>query len=430
MLHRTPRWPQGGTILALALCVLPAACIVDSARAEPRFGDSTWVAPSALIEGDVEAAGPRVARPDHERRWETVLRAPFRLAFLPLRLLTRGIEAAGPTAEEFHTSKGRIQVSPEWIGATVAVPAFLGPGSKIGLTGAWSPRDSRKARIRAHAGDSVSFLGGGIDALYDYRPNRRFYGIGNFSSSDPTYFLRRADLASAYLFAGRDPLRRVRASVGISDVGIGQGYNGSPRSVDVFNPTDVPFLTQGSQVWWLGVGGDFAALDGAEPSEGVHLRPEVRRFRSSDGSELRFDDWRVEARGYLPVFSRRRVIAARLVYEGVDPRSGSAPVPFYRLAESSDANHFAGYPTGRFRDRRLAIGHAEYRWEIMRPVWAFGLAELGEVASTSSRLTLRAAHPSLGGGLRARISPGQVAEIEAARGHEGLNVKADLEARF
>jgi hypothetical protein len=105
-------------------------------------------------------------------------------------------------------------------------------------------------------------------------------------------------------------------------------------------------------------------------------------------------------------------------------------VPFYRLPESSNANSFAGYPTGRFRDQRLAIGHVEYRWEIMRPVWAFGLAELGEVASTSSRLTLRAAHPSWGGGLRARVSPGQVAKIQAARGHEGLNVKAELEADF
>jgi len=105
-------------------------------------------------------------------------------------------------------------------------------------------------------------------------------------------------------------------------------------------------------------------------------------------------------------------------------------VPFYRLPESSDANRFAGYPTGRFRDKRLAIGRVEYRWDIMRPLWAFGLAELGEVASTPSRLTLRAAHPSLGGGVRARLSSDQVAELQIARGHEGLNVKVDLEANF
>src|SRR5437762_12071960 len=48
------------------------------ARAEPRFGDSTWVAPQVPSRDEKPSdPGPRVAEPDHERRWETVLRTPF-----------------------------------------------------------------------------------------------------------------------------------------------------------------------------------------------------------------------------------------------------------------------------------------------------------------------------------------------------------------
>jgi len=132
----------------------------------------------------------------------------------------------------------------------------------------------------------------------------------------------------------------------------------------------------------------------------------------------------------VPVFAKRRVLAAKVVYEGVDSRSGSGPVPFYRLPESADANLFPGYGTGRFRDRRLALGQVEYRWEIEEPVSMFLLGSLGEVAPAAGALSLRAAHPALGGGLRAKLGSSQAGRLEIARGHEGITIQADLSAAF
>src|SRR5689334_15785522 len=132
---------------------------------EPRFGDSTWVAPYAGITGSPEDPGPRVAPRDHERVWETALRAPFRVAFLPLRLFARGVEATGPLVErvmppgdlfhQAHPGKG-LQFSPELIGATVAYRQFAGPGSRAALTGTWSLTDSRKLKFRSYVGEGVS----------------------------------------------------------------------------------------------------------------------------------------------------------------------------------------------------------------------------------------------------------------------------------
>ncbi len=437
-----PASSKAALALMLFLFAFAALCRPGDACAEPRFGDSTWVAPSEGIAGDPSDPGPRVAPKDHERTWETVLRTPFRVAFLPVRLLARGIEATGPLAERFfppgsmfahHAPKPRLKFSPDLIGATVSAPVFAGPGSKATLKATWSLSDTRKLKFRSYVGEGVSYVGAGLEALYERKPNRTFYGIGNSSPSDETFFLRRTELASVYAFVGRNRLRRVRATLGISDMDIGPGYNGAPgnaRTADVFNPTTAPFLAQGTRLWWYGASADIAALDDSlAPSSGIHFRPDIKRYQSNDGTGVRYDQWRLEARGYVPVFARRRVLVGRVVYEGVDRRGASAPIPYYRLPESAEMDHFAAYPSGRFRDLRLAIGRVEYRWEIERPISAFLLGELGEVATTASQLSLRAAHPSLGGGLRAKLGQG-VGRFEIAHGHEGFAFRIDLGAGF
>ncbi len=448
-MHRGIPLLWAGPYVAFALSVCTVACVAGQSPAEPRFGDSTWVAPAAVPAGDPSAEGPRVAAPDHEPVLEKALRTPFRIAFLPLRGIARGLEAAGPLVERFappgkspyqtSTRKG-LHFSPALsysgaagpgFGASVNAPEILGPGSRVGLTGTWSIEDNRRARLRAILRESVSPIGVGFEGLYDYRPNRRFYGIGNFSPSERTIYLRRDEVASAFVFLGKHPLRRARVTGGISDISIGRGYNDVRKAEDNFDPADVPFLTRGSRLSWYGAAGDFAALDDSlHPSLGFHVRPELRRLRSTDGTGLRYDHWRMETRAYVPVWAPRRVVALRMIYEGVDPRGGSAAIPFYRLPESSDANRFAAYPPGRFRDQRLALGHAEYRWRLLWSIWAVAFGQLGEVAPTPEALSLRRAHRSLGGGLRMHIGNVHTARVELANGDEGLNFYVDLKGDF
>jgi len=413
-------------------------------RAEPRFGDSTWVAPSIPSDAlavNPETTGPRVAKRDSERAWETMMRAPFRVAFFPLRLLARGIEGLGPLAEKvfppgdlFRVTRPKkgVHFSPEFLGASVTANQFAGPGTRAKLTGTYEPlNDTRKFKLKTYVGEGVSTVGMGLNAFYDRRPNRAFYGIGNASSDRKTFFLRRGSDATLYAFLGRNYLRRLRINTGLSDMNAGLGYNGSPRAADVFTPAEVPYLSDPSRLWYYGTSAEVGALDDSlAPTLGLHFRPEVRRYKDADGSNIAYDQWRVEARGYVPVFAKRRVLAAKVVYEGVDSRSGSGPVPFYRLPESADANLFPGYGTGRFRDRRLALGQVEYRWEIEEPVSMFLLGSLGEVAPAAGALSLRAAHPALGGGLRAKLGSSQAGRLEIARGHEGITIQADLSAAF
>jgi hypothetical protein len=433
---------------ALFFVLTLLAFLATPARAqEPRFGDTTWVAPHAdSFNGEPSAPGPRVAEPDVERGWEKALRAPFRVVFYPVRLLARGSQAAVGFGSKFINYEPTLV---PWLGvraapvfgisgtagpsAGLAIQGRSGLGARATLVGTWSTKDTRRIRLRAAITEPEMPVGVELYGAYDYRPNRRFYGLGNETPPDKTIYLRRENIGEASVYVGRNPWRRIRGVLSVSDIDVGSGYRDAPRAQDQFSPDEVPFLTEGSGVLAYGVGGDFALVnDLDQPSLGVHFRGEARRFGSIDDNNLHYASWFAEGRAYLPVLASRRVIALRYVYEGVDPRDGSDPVPFYRLPASSEEVRFAAFRSSRFSDRQLMLGHAEYRWIILPQytIWAHVMGQLGSVASEQDAFTLRSAHRSIGGGLRTRLGPSTTARLEIAGGDEGTRVYLDLRGDF
>jgi hypothetical protein len=436
-------------LLLVPLLFLLLGAVPDKVRAqEGRFGDTTWVAPNAsAYNGDPAAAGPRVAEPDVERGWEKALRAPFRVVFYPLRLAARGSQAVLTYGSQFINYEPRLI---PWLGvraapvfgisgtagpsAGIAIQGRSGLGARAMIMGTWSLKDTRRIRLQAGITEPDVPVGLEVSAAYDYRPNRRFYGIGNETEADgKTIYLRRENVGEASLFVGHNPYRRIRGVVSVSDIDVGPGYRDAPRAQDVYTSEEVPFLTEGSGVVSYGAGGDLALLnDVVQPSLGVHVRGEARRFDGIDETNLHYVSWFGEARAYLPVLASRRVIALRYVYEGVDPRDGSDQVPFYRLPTSTDEVRFAAFRSSRFMDRRLMVAHAEYRWIILPQytLWAHVFGQLGMVAPTQEGFRLDDAHESIGGGLRAKIGPTTTARLEIASGDEGTRIYLDLKGDF
>lgn len=434
----------------LLLAALPALVVLagSPARAEPRFGDSTWVAPSLADSSDPAAKGPRVAKRDHERAGETVLRAPFRVAFFPLRLISWGIEGAANFAEEHFALQDLqeparpphgLSLSPqlslsgtEGIGAGAALKAPLGPKGILRSDGIWTTADNRRVRASAALGENVSLLAVGVEGLYEFRPNKRFYGIGNDAGTRLTYFLMRENRAEGWIAAGKNPDRRLRALVGLSDVRIGGGYHGTPQAVDVFDEAEVPFLTRGSKVRYYGAAGALGTVRPShDPSRGILFIGDARHVTGVGDTDLRYEAWRTEARGYIPLFSDRRVIALRGVLEGVDADAGTDNVPFYRLPTAVKQDRFWSYSGDRFRDQRLGILQAEYRWLIWSDqLWAFGLAQRGVVAPSTGQLRYSDMHEGYGGGLRYHLRDTQTVRLLVAKGSQGMNVDLDLDANF
>ena len=107
--------------------------------------------------------GPRVAARDGERGWETVLRTPFRVAFLPLRLLGKGLEAGasyvGPRYLEPKPKKAPKPgfalgpyFSPDGpsdfgVGPVITWIGFPTTDSKLRLAGTMSASDRRRVHF-------------------------------------------------------------------------------------------------------------------------------------------------------------------------------------------------------------------------------------------------------------------------------------------
>jgi outer membrane protein assembly factor BamA len=308
----------------------------------------------------------------------------------------------------------------------------LGPGLKwngfptgTGRLDAWaslSTVDRRRARVQETIGDRRP-LGFRLRADYDYRPDRRYYGIGNETEkASKSYYLLATSSVDATLLLGSSPVRQVRFVGGYSSMSPRRGYFGTPLLEDVFAPVDAPFEHRTTREFSYGVTGDLAALDDArDPSRGVHGRWDLRRAMGQDAGDPDYDQWRVEARAYLPVFAKRRVLALRGIYAGIDPRGSTTTLPYYRLMTSDGVNAFAGYASERFRDRQLLLGRVEYRWTILYRVSAIGLYELGEVAPRAGAFRLSDSHRSYGGGFRLGLSDRATARFELAKSSEGLH---------
>ena len=420
-----------------------------SGAAAQRFGDSTWVAPGVLFDNDSTAAdGPRVAPRDHERGWETALRTPFRVVFFPLRLVATGIETGvGHFGPRFldpktpHAPKRGLSVGPSiamGTGTDIRLgPAFTWKGiptanTQLRATATLSLQDHRHVKFRQSllSPRPVSVR---VAADYDYKPTRRFYGIGNDAlKTNLGYYLLESTIAEAALVFGSSPLRQVRAVLGYSSMSPRRGYNRSPLLEDVFPLSSVPYSRIGTDELLYGVTADLASLnDVRDPSSGAHGRIELRRVVGVRSIDPDYSQWWVEGRTYVPAFVKHRVLALRGVYTGVKPRGGATTaLPFYRLPRSDGDTHFAGYNSGRFRDRQLILARAEYRWPIVRRLNALALFEMGEVAPNSSSFRLRSTHNSYGGGLRLGLSDESAFRLEMAQSVEGFHMVLELGSGF
>ncbi|MEO5619141.1 MAG: BamA/TamA family outer membrane protein [Candidatus Eisenbacteria bacterium] len=318
------------------------------------------------------------------------------------------------------------------VGPAIVWSGFPTAGSKLQLAGTWSAIDRRRVRFSEVIGDRRP-VGFRLRGDYDYRPNRRYFGIGNETpEADRSYYLLESSSAEAELLLGASPLRQLRFGGGFSIMSPRRGYHGTPLLEDVFTPATAPFEHRTTKELWYGVDADLSALDdGRDPSQGIHGRVDLRRAAGLRTRDPDYNQWRVEGRAYLPVFAKRRVIAMRGVYSGVEPTGSTTPIlPYYRLAQSEGASRFAGYQSDRFRDRQLMLARIEYRWAIIQRLSAVGLYEMGQVAPSAESFTVRGAHRSYGGGLRLGLSDEGTLRFEAAKSTEGVRVVLSLGGDF
>ena len=156
------------------------------------------------------------------------------------------------------------------LGAAATWVGFPIDDAKLSLAGSWSTFDGRKVRFSQTIRDHRP-VGFRLGADYDYKPNRRYYGIGNNTpETNLSYFLLSTTNAEAAVLFGASPRRQVRLVGGYSSMSPGSGYHGSPLLQNVFPLSSVPYATQATQVLWYSL--HFGLLHAGQRPR-THARP-------------------------------------------------------------------------------------------------------------------------------------------------------------
>lgn len=451
--HSSNKASRAPLIAALALGLAPAfeARASDAAH-EPGAAAAAQTAsvPCGSIEGlDV---GPRLASLVAQRRAKCAEIRRYRPTFLERQILAFE-KAERPAINEVNlfglypraqTLDHRSQLAG---GARLWRPD-LGD-SAVDLSGSafWSLQGFRYHEVQVgvipHRGTGLPAFAGKTDDVFElphvrldhdrpymlygslaYRwaPKFDFFGVGPDSRFEDRAGFRQKDLLYEIL-AGRRVWRRLtlsaRAGYYVASLGPGQDDE-LPDVGAVFAPPARPGFESQPDFLRYGAGAVFDSRDfPGNPRSGAILAVQWQRHDQRGGDAQSFDRFAVDARGYLPLGRRQRVLALRAYASWDDP--GTGRVPFYLQAFLGNSHTLRAFVSQRFRGEKLALLQAEYRWTAAPALELAAFVEAGTVAARSADAFSRWRTDG-GFGLRFKTHVATPVRCDFAWGDEGLRV--------
>jgi len=270
-----------------------------------------------------------------------------------------------------------------------------------------------------------------IDTHYTNFPDEAFFGIGPDSQLDDKVHFRQEGLS--FDGVGGYQITRwfaVQARAGWIDTNVGPPPDTTtlPDAAARFNDQEVPGIGFQADYWRLDASFYLSYLgDPNNPSGSLGLR--FARYNDADGD--RFDFLRVsaDARGYLPLGSRQRVLAARF-YTSSDYPDNDAEVPFYLMATLGGPYKLRGFADQRFRDRNLIFITGEYRWEASPGVEFAAFYGAGKVFHDYSDRDFDHLQHNWGGGIRFKNMRRVVLRLDVGSSREGTYVQFNFGPSF
>jgi len=263
-----------------------------------------------------------------------------------------------------------------------------------------------------------------LDLRYRYYPQERFYGVGADSSLEDrtTYLLEDGHYGAAagYQF-GR--WVGVGARFAYLKVNTGPGTDDAfPEIGDLFDDGTAPGLARQP---------DFLRFDSVifvnlmdtpgNPHKGAAIGLSYSRFDPRGGNDFDFDSLVLDARGYLPLGSKQRVLAVRFLASRDSADSGSR-VPFYLMRTLGGKETLRGFADYRFRDAKLLYLSTEYRWEAAPAIEGVFFYDTGKVIPESNVLKFKHLEHNIGVGIRFKALNRVILRLDVGRGREGTLV--------
>jgi hypothetical protein len=293
------------------------------------------------------------------------------------------------------------------------------------------PHRGRELPIRSSSGDDVYELasirrrpgrqGYGFASIrYRSLPEVDFYGLGMETEPEDhtTYFHQDAwyDVVAGYQHSSRAVLA---ARAGYIQAFVAPGRDEAfPTTQDLFDETTAPGLTRQPDFLYASLLG---LLDGRDqphnPHKGGLIAVSLSRFDDKDGDAYKFDRFAADARAYLPLGAKQRLLVLRTLVVADKPADGSA-VPFYFQETLGGSHTLRGFRSFRFRGEKLLLFQGEYRWEAAPAVELAAFVDSGRVASSTADWSLSDLRTTWGMGLRIKTFERVLFRFDVARSSE------------
>ncbi len=421
-----------------ALCLL-FIVLTTAAFVAPQAGnDSSTTAPAQTPTTNASPTSSETPRRVVDtRRFPPKGSWPGRVVLAPFRAIAPGMEHGLARFEEARMwERIRIYFENPYIR-----PLFggLGDGSGLGGGVGLGSGDAVSKSVRllgtahltskryaeATLGFRVNPTSGAMKALslevvtdYQLRPQEDFWGIGP-SATGPrtTYYLQERGV-SATAMVKRPKWFSVGLALDYSGARVFEGRDARfPTTQQVFGSTNLPGLT-GADLLGVGPVIELELRDQpGNPRAGAFLHLSATSNDGTGTGNFAFWSYLGDARAYLPLGTKRRVLAFR-VLGNVNQPKGNAEIPFFRLARLGDQHTLRGFETYRFHGRNAFMTSAEYRYHVLDFASVFAFTDAGQVFNHRSEWNAGNMRISYGGGLLLHDKKSVLFKLLYARGDE------------
>lgn len=279
-------------------------------------------------------------------------------------------------------------------------------------------RLSLETQVRYQDALQVEYFGLGRDALDS---NRSAYRIDNFDLTESGRLQ-----ANRWLSIDARVGRIIKPELSTA---IGPRVS-APNTVDLFSDATAPGLsTQPGFIHGdLSVVADYLNHPG-HPTNGGLYRATVGAYSDRDSGAYSFRRYEIEAMQFIPLSTRKLVLALRGWEVFSDPVAGGQ-VPFYLMPSLGGKNTLRGYADYRFHDNDLQDFNAESRIALLTHMDFALFADAGKVASTASDLDFRHLKTSYGAGIRFHNATSTLLRVDAGHSVEGWRVFVKVSDSF
>ena len=278
---------------------------------------------------------------------------------------------------------------------------------------------------------------------YEIDPRERFFGIGNGDEvdsvpapvdpySDPSAVDSRFRQRVARGFA-RARLRligplSVRATSGVLDKRFERSSKGDiPPGTDIaehYQTDEIAAFTEGTSYTYNELELRYDSRRNSDefepesvPSTGWLIAGFGGVARELAGARAHYTLYGGDLQRYIRLGESPRVVVLRLMAQEV--RGASDEIPFVDLPRLGGPTLLRGYQRDRFRDRALALGSAEYMFDLVPGFAAYLFTDAGRVYPSLADATLEEIRVGYGGGLQFHTRKSFIGRVNIASSIDG-----------